>query len=171
MTLTYLGGKSIGSLMPLAVSAQAQLTTSLALPMLDLQARLAGAIEVSARVALTPPTFAASLQTALQLIANLQAQIALGLPDVAIDVSGTLLVIAELQAQVTALQVALDFAASLSASFGTGGIHAYLLDGTAGELVPGGVPGGTGGSERAYGLALVTTNSTTWSAMRTAFAI
>lgn len=112
---------SVGQVVPTTASLVA---TALA----DLNSKLAGALQLQASVTVSPPTLAASLQSALALVAALEAQIALsislGLPEVSVDLTVMLAVIADLNASIAAL-------ASLSVALGTAGVYVITHNGPA----------------------------------------
>ena len=145
MTVKHVGSMTLGSALPTALAAQGAIDASIGLVLPEIQAKLAGLLAVN----LIPPTIAASLTTALQLVANIQAAITVGAPAVDIQLAAVAQLIAELQAQIVSLQAQLAFSATLSATLGASGIHLYSYDGEAGELgselqaeLSGGFPGG-----------------------------
>lgn len=120
MSVQILGERTVGECIPSMLSVNARLLA-------DVQAKIAAAIALQARITLTPPTLTASLTAALALVARLQASIALGLPSVSLDLTAMLKVIAS-------LQVDLQAALAINVAFGTGGIAALSYEGPIGSM-------------------------------------
>lgn len=123
MSAVFLGGKTLGAAMP-------EVDAATALFINGIQPRLAGALAASARISVTPPTLAAQLATAEQLVAAIQAAIVIGLPTVNIQIAALAQLIAELQGQlaaISALQLALGTSIDLWAY--TGPAAAVSLEG------------------------------------------
>lgn len=157
MTVRRLGILTLGECVPIAASA-----VGAVLP--EIQAKLAGALEAQARLAITPPTLAVSLDAAVALVAALEASIAIGLPALDFQVAGLIAVIAELQAQISILL-------ALELTLGTPGIAAYAYEGPAAPLgseLQGAVDNDFGPTAPANALLLVATDAGAWAAMQTA---
>lgn len=115
MTAQLVGNVSIGQCVPTTASLVAAAVA-------DFQAKLQGALAIQAAIAITPPTLAASLAAALDLVASLQAAIAIGLPGVEIDLSAMLAVIADLNASLAVLL-------GLNIVLGTAGVYVFTHNG------------------------------------------
>lgn len=168
MSFAYLGGRTIGECVPLAVTAKGALDVAIGASLPEVQAKLAGAVQAQANIALNPPTLATQLNAALALVAQLQAMIALGVPGGVVDLTAMAKVIAELQATIGLLNTQVDFSASFSATLGASGVHAYLWEGKSSDAVPGGLPGLPADAD-SWGLFLVTGSAATWSSMQAMF--
>ena len=143
--LTYLGGVSVGALVPGIMPVYAGVLA-----------------ELQARLTLTPPTLAANLELAIAMVANLAAAISLGMPGIDFQVSACLQVIAELYAKIQLL---------LGLPFATAGVELYAYDGRAvdfGPLVTAQIGGGLGGGapvDQMWAIIAATRFSATWDAM------
>lgn len=105
----------------------------------DIAAKLAGAIAAQARITANPPTLAANLQVAQQIVASLQAAVAVGLPTADFQLAALATLIADLQAQLAAL---------LNLRLTEVGVSLYTWDGaqnltSTGGILPPGVALGT----------------------------
>jgi hypothetical protein len=120
MSVVVLGERTVGEFVPAALSVNATLLA-------DIQAKLAGAIALQARLVITPPSLLASIAAAESLLLNLKAALALGLPSASLDLTAMLKVIAALDLQV---QEALSF----NIAFGTGGVMGLAYTGTVGAM-------------------------------------
>ena len=154
-TLTYLGGMSVGALVP-------GIMPSYGLLVAELQTKLAAQIQMVARLRVKPPTLVANLAMALQMVAALQAAISLGMPGVDFQIAMCAKAIALIRAKLTIL---------LGLPFATAGIHAYAYDGDAfsfGAAVAaetsGGLPGGTP-RDHINGVMYLTDVGAAWGAM------
>jgi hypothetical protein len=123
MTAQIAGQITVGQCSPNFASLVAQ-------AMAELNAKLAGALQLQASITITPPTMAASLQTAVALVAALEAQIALsislGLPEVSVDLTVMLSVVAEINASLAVL-------IGLSELMAVAGVAVITHTGTAGS--------------------------------------
>lgn len=133
-TYTYLGSLTLGGCVPLAALAQAELSASLAIQLPALEAQIAGILAVQASLTVSLPSLEASVAAAASLLASLQG------PTVSIDLAAVAAVLAELQASLGALQASLAASAAIAVTLGTPGVYAWSYQGTAGTLVPGGLP-------------------------------
>lgn len=127
-TTTLLATKSLGDCFPAVLAAVAKSKA-------DLAAKIAGIIEAQARLTVNPPTFAANLAIAEQIVAALTASISLGLPSLDLQVATLGALLVDLQAQLDAL-----LAINLSAA----GVSVYLYEGeqqatSTASIVPPGV--------------------------------
>lgn len=168
MSFAYLGGLSVGQIVPLALTAKANLDGALSVTLPEIQAKLDGALLAKVRLTASPPSLAASLSTAQSLVANLQAAIAAGLPNASLSITGLLAIIAELEATLGSMQARAAFSASFGVALGGAGVHLYRFEGAANQLVPGGVAGYPVDAA-AKALVLVTLDSGAWSAVQTMF--
>jgi hypothetical protein len=165
MTAYYVGSLNLGAAIPVALQAQVGLDAAVAVSLPDISAKLAGWIALQAQLILTPPSLGGQITAVGDLLLQLEASVSLGLPDVDFQLAAAAGIIAELEATLGALQAQVAFSASLSALFGVGGIHAYHVESTAGQVgadlqavLSAGIPGADSGVE-AYGVLLVATTS------------
>src|SRR5690606_12133709 len=119
LTVTHVGTMTLGSALPTAATAQLELDASIAVVLPEIQAKLAALVAVN----LVPPTLAASLDTALQIVANIEAAISLGAPPLDFQAAAVYELIATLQGQLVDLQASLAFSASLALTLGASGVH------------------------------------------------
>ena len=135
---------------------------------LDVQAKLDGLLNAQAYLTLNPGsvTIAASLQTALDLVAGIQAAIAVGveLPSLSLQLAAIADIIASLNIQLGLMALPTE-----------AGVFVYSYDGTAaafgGEVAAatsGGFPGG-GPGDHVNALILATALAPTWTAMQGVF--
>lgn len=121
MTAALIGQVSIGQVVPTTASL-------VATAMAEVNAKLAGALALSAAITLTPPSLTGSITSAAALLASLEAQLALslslGLPAVSVDVTTMLAVIGELNASLAALL-------ALTVTLGTAGVYVLTHEGDA----------------------------------------
>jgi hypothetical protein len=127
-TARLLGTRTLGACIPGAAAL-------IAAAKADVLSKIAGTIEAQARLTAQPPTLAANLQIAQQIVVSLQAAIAIGAPVLDLQVAALAKVLAELQAQLAAV-VALNLDQA--------GIAVYTYDGAIGNtstqaLLPPGV--------------------------------
>lgn len=157
--IQYLGSATVGDWMPASVWMQVQL-------LVDLQSRRAAQLALVASLQLVPPTIAANLVFAEQLVATITAQIALGiqLPTLQLQLDAAFAVI-------SALDIAIALLVQFQVAFGSAGVHGYTYSGPAnqfgGELastLSGGFPGGQP-SDQANALVLATTVPAAWAAL------
>lgn len=160
-TLTYLGELSIGAICPLAVAAQADIFA-------QLQAQLAGLLQLQAQLTITPPTIGANIKLVAQLLAGLEVSI--GLPGIDFQLTAVAALIAQ-------LNLSLGLLLELEVLFGTAGVFAYAYEGDALSFGPqlsaalaSGWPDGTGVAAKSNGIVLATVSPVTWSAMKAFFA-
>jgi hypothetical protein len=168
-TVTDLGGGSIGGHMPLALAAMASAEGAIALPLADINAQIAGALEATLHVAIQPPS--------IDLTAALAASAST--PGVAVDVSAMATLGIELGAKLAALEVALAAIAEIKAAFDAGGgvgVRMYRIDGEVGSMasalsghLSSGLPGGSGPAQTGVAFVLVAADSGTIAALETVF--
>lgn len=144
-TYTFLGQYTLGECIPLGASAVGVAQASLDVSLPEVEAKLAGALEVQAAVVLDPPTIEAQIETLLAAVANLEASIAL--PGVSVDVSAMAAAVAELEASLGALQAQASIVGALSLTLGAPGVYALHYLGSPEGVVPGGIPGVSGAVE------------------------
>jgi hypothetical protein len=127
-----------------SATALAQGAVSLVLP--GLQARLSGLVTLQARLAVTPPSVAASLDVLAKLTASLNAALSASPPVVsgAAQVAAVATAVAELQGSISALvsalaelAPALELSAEIAALLVGGSFVFYAYEGTLGDLGPG----------------------------------
>lgn len=177
MTLTASGRVTLGVCIPIAVEAQAQIVAGVSPTLAELKARLNGQIEVQARLVATPPSLAASLAIAKDLVVSIEAAIALGVPDAMVDVSAIGAAVLELEAIIGTIEAALDFAASLQAQLAAGGLYLYKYSGTAptlgGEVtlqLASGLPGTPAGAT-VHGVLILASEPAAVAALQAGFGI
>lgn len=168
MAFTHLGELTLGAVVPVALSATAAATASLNAQLPELQIKLASLLELSARVALVPPTIAASIQTVIALNASLVAALSVGAPAVMVDVSGLLAVMAQLSADIGALTLQLQVILGIEAQLGGASVHLLRYDGTASGLVPEGIPGVSAGAD-VHAIVVLASTSAAWGAIQSVF--
>lgn len=165
-TIRELGTLSLGAIVPGMAVAQASAALAVEAALGEIQAKLAGLLNVQAAL-LFPPLPTAALTGALQVVQALQLDLAIAAPS--LQITGIASLIIELQAQILALQASLDLV--LSFDLGAAGIVAYEYEGTTDTLgsslssvTSGGLPGGTG-SDPCFALILATSVPSTWAAL------
>lgn len=94
--LTIFGDVTVGGCVP---SVAAPIVAALA----ELQAKLAGALALQAKLGLHPPSLQANLNACGALLTALQAAIAIGMPGVDFQLAAVATLIAQLQAKIAAL--------------------------------------------------------------------
>lgn len=122
--MALVGTYSLGVLIPALLEGQIAVGITAA----QLEARLAGLIELSIRLGVNPPTL--DLAAVGQLAASIEAAISVGLPSIDIQASAVAAAILELQATLGTLNAFL----AVSGILGTPGIHVYKAIGTASEM-------------------------------------
>lgn len=164
--IEYLGGGSIGVLMPTTLQALAAADAAIAVPTADLEAQIAGAVAAGASITVTPPSFdlAAAIEGALQL------------PGVSIDVTMMASVAAQLNIELGVLEAALSLIAALRLPFTTAGVHAWKLEGAIGGMagalgsqINGGMPGGSGPQQEGFAIVLLAGSPVSIQALKTLF--
>lgn len=139
------GELTIGQAMPLLSAANVSITGAVGASLPELQAKLAGLVSLVAQITLAPPSLEASIALTQSSLVALQAAVAL--PDLSATLLPTLVLqIAAIEASIGALELQLDFAASIPLS--TGGLQMYVYTGTADGIASaavsqfnGGLPG------------------------------
>jgi hypothetical protein len=151
MTYALIGELTLGACVPIALEAQAAVVPAL-------EAKIAGLLDIQAALTVTPPTIAGQLAAAIEMVANLDASP----PSASIDLAGVAALLAEARASLSAW-------IAIGLSLGTPGLYAYTYEGTAGGLIPGGIPkGGTGAHVNA--VIFIASDGGTWTAMQSCFA-
>ncbi len=155
MSLTYLGSLSVGVIAPSVAG-----TIAVTLP--HLIAQLDGLAAAVAQLNASPPTIAASLTFANDMVASITAAIALGVqvPTLSVQLAAIAAFVATLSAEVAVL---LGYQAAL----GSAGIHAYAFAGQAnglGPAIPSTFPGGSP-TDAVDALLLVTAIPASWAAL------
>lgn len=169
MTITYLGGLTVGGAVP---GADLAVTAGIA----GINAGLANLFDqLSALAAYTPTPidFAAQIGVAQDIVSGLTAAISAGItpPSLGDQLALIAAQVATLTATIDGIEVNLDLLTGLQAPLATAGVHAYAFDGDTdsfgaeldGELA-GGVPGGSP-SDHANAVAIITTIPATWLAL------
>lgn len=164
----YVGGLTIGEVVPIALTAQGAIDASVGLALPELQAKLSGLLAIQANVSLQLPTIAGSISALLSLAAALQAALSVGAPSVAIDVSGIAKIAAQIAVDIGSLQAQLDIAVDLGLKLGGGSVHAYHATGQAIDIIPVGIPG-VGDTTEVNALILVAATSADWAAVQAVF--
>ena len=149
---TLIGSLTVGACVPIAVTANAAL-----LP--QLQAQVDGLIAAAAQLSVTMPGIEATLAAVAALQAAVQA--AFALPSATL----TLEAIAAIQAQ---LEASLAAILAINASLGVPGVYAYTYTGSAGDIIPGGIPDG-GTTAHVNGIILLASDAGAWTAMKACF--
>jgi hypothetical protein len=171
MSAEIVGEYTVGECIPIGVAAKAALDVSLGLQLPELQAKLAGLLEIQASLTLTPPSLAASLSAALALVASLEASIALGLPSASIDLSVIAGIIAELNIFLGQLNAQLALSLGFGVTFGTPGVHLLKAEGPiediGSELAPL-IQSLAGSGATGHALVLVATEPGVWAALQQA---
>jgi hypothetical protein len=153
----------------MALTANAGISASIGLVLPELEAKVAGYVEAHAQLLVNPPSLEADLEAALGLVAQLQALIALGLPSAGIDLGLILGLIAELEILIGSLSARLAFSTSFGLLLGTPGVYLVRHSGAVGDVLPAGLPGGSGPSQPVEGIALLATDAGAWAAIQAVF--
>jgi hypothetical protein len=125
---TLEGELTIGQAMPMLGAASASVTASVGASLPELNAKLAGLVQLIAQMTLAPPTLEASIALTSTALASLNA--AASLPDLSATLLPTLVLqAAAIELSIGALELQLEFAASIPLS--TGGVLMYAYTGTA----------------------------------------
>jgi hypothetical protein len=141
---------------------------AVALPIVDIEGRITGAISASASISIQPPSLdlAAAIEGALQL------------PGVAVDVTAMASLASLLNVELGVLQAALALILAVSAPLSTVGIHAYKLEGEIGGMggalgseLGGGVPDGSGPTQIGTAVVLVAADNGAAAALEALFAM
>ncbi len=141
---------------------------NLALP--DIQARLDALLAFH----VTPFSFSASLQLAVDIVANIQAAISIGLPSISIDAQLALVLelIGQLKITIGLIRFQLSIILDLQGLLVNAGAHLWHYSGAASALgadmtatLAAGVPGGSGGAANIDALIMATELPVTWSAI------
>lgn len=156
--LTYVAEANLALVCPLCIGACGPIIA-------DLEARLAGAIALSASLAVTLPTFATSLVSVFELLVTLLEAIAIGLPGVVFQLEAIARAIVAVEAKIALL-------AELTVSLGGGGAYVYTYSGPGAGLgtaltasLAGGWPDGASAGLPANAAILGTVEPTTWTTM------
>jgi hypothetical protein len=124
--LLYLGGMSLLDAFPIVVAAKAQISALSGAVLPDLQSRLAGAISLSAKLSVKPPSLSASIQLATTALA--QMRVAIVPPQVNFAVSAVAALITRLQGIIAAFNLALQFGSL------PGTVRVYVYTGRMGDM-------------------------------------
>jgi hypothetical protein len=167
MGMTYLGSETLSATIPLLASAAASIGLAVGTSMPQVSASIAGIIAAEAQIALNPPTLAANISVANQLVVSIQAAIDLGLelPSLSVQLGIMAAVVADLTIQLGILQAQVDLAANILSVLATGGVHLYVYDGVVsalGSSCPTSLPGGAP-TDHVNALILATSSGATWS--------
>lgn len=170
-----LGQLTLGACVPTALAAVGVADASIALTLPQLEAQVAGLLELQASLVITPPSIAASIALAQQLIVSLQA--ALTLPGAELNLSAIAAAIAALQVTMGGLQAQLALVAGLSLTLGTPGIWAFARTGPVGTFgqdfaaeFGGGLPDSGDPNLPTYALVFIASDAGAIEAMQTVFA-
>jgi phage tail protein X len=159
--LELVGELTIAGLCPLVVEANAAVLA-------ELQAKLAGCLSLQASLTVTPPTLAANLELATQLVASLTAAIEVGLPGVDFQLTVVAALIASIQGQLEALLAlqALMGATVIVWEYGgpASALGPALTSALAVEL-----PDGTPSASAVNGLVVLTPSPETWLSVKAFF--
>lgn len=176
--IVYAGDISIGAVEPTATAAFTADASLLASFSASASADLSATVDANANFSANPPSFAASITTLTNLIAEIQLAITLGVPSVNADIGVQFSAkIALLTALTASLSAQLTVLANLASLLGTAGVLAYSWDGTGATfgadvnaVVGTGWPNGATNADPANAIILATTTPATWAAMQTFFA-
>lgn len=159
MPTTYLGSSTVGSFLPTTLEA-----TAIALG--EVQAQVAGQLNVQAALTIGPPSYQATLDAAAALVASLQVT---G-PTATLQVSAIGDILLELQASLALLL-------ALSATLGASGVHGWLYEGRADGAGPGisgaigAAPPGAQPSDESLAITLMATTPAAATALRAVFGL
>ena len=174
MTANYLGGASVGSAIPLAVTAVAAADAALLAALGDAQARVAGCLQALASVTVSPPSVAAAASFGAAAAASIAALVTS--PTVGVSAAAAASVVADLGAIVAALEAQVAIIAGLKLTLGTAGLHLYKLQGEVGRMgsdlqgkLGGGAPGGSGASQLGTAFVLLAVDNGAIQALETVF--
>lgn len=131
MSAEYRGSLTLGAAFPGALTTGAKLNGAVNASLPELQAKLQGAVLAQARLTATPPSLTGNLEIARAIVAGVQAAIEVGAPGVDLQLSILEKLIASIQLQISDLEASASFAGSLTALFGTGGVHVFTAVGNA----------------------------------------
>lgn len=131
MSGSFVGVVNLGQAVPLAVTADATITSVKAPAIAELQARLAGVVQATAAITATPPTAAANLEAAFGIVSALEASIAVGVPSVDFQLAALAAARIEIEAALAALDV------SLGVNVNTPGVYLYRYSGQNQGIGPG----------------------------------
>lgn len=134
MPATYYGAVTLGGALPTALTAQAGLVAAVNTSLPEVQARVAGLLNVQAALVVSPPDLTGTIAAVAQVAAMLQA--AISGPTVTLQVAAIAVILAELEVILGLLQAQLAFAAALGATLGTAGIHMLSYVGSADQAGP-----------------------------------
>lgn len=163
MSAQYQGSLTLGQCLPTSLEAAAALDAAINLTLPDLQARLAGALNLQVALTIQLPTLQATLDASIALVAQLQASLALTAPSISLQLSAVLTLIAQLELFVGQLEGYLALAISLQATLGAAGVHLYTYSGRADALGPslagilGAGPPGSSPSDATGGILMAAT--------------
>jgi hypothetical protein len=174
MTAFYLGGRSIGSAIPVLANVQASLLAELNTKLGDLTARMAAAVQMSVSLAVIPPNIEASIAILTSAIASASAALTNPVAALNITVAADLLLL--IGVQIAALEVSLSVALELGELLLVGGLHMYLCEGAIGNFgndlqtqLSSGMPGGSGPTQEGVAFVLLAGSPVSIAALRTVF--
>lgn len=172
MTVVNKGSLTVGQCVPLALSAQVGMDSSINVVLPEVQAQVDGALDAQINLAANPPSLAGALEAALAVVAGLEAAIALGLPFVDMSVDANAALVLDLQARLGALNAQLSVAAGFGVTLGTPGVLFYTVSGftgvVAGELATELAQIG-GGVAECVGVVLLATSPAAQTALQATF--
>jgi hypothetical protein len=126
----YLGSKTLGQCLPLALSAQANIAGAVGIGLPEISGKIAGLLNVQAALTVAPPSLAGTITAVAQVALQLQA--AINGPTVTLQIGAIAALLVELNIQLGQLNAFLAFDMQL----GTAGIHMYSYTGPASALGP-----------------------------------
>jgi hypothetical protein len=160
MTVSYRGLLSLGEAFPIGLQATAAV-------LVPLQAKLAGLLQLTAQLTVTPPSLTANLTTAAKILASLQ--VSPGLPGFSAKAAGVASLLAGVRLQIEAVLV-------VQSALGVG-VHLFIMAGKAGlvggefasELVGGRL--GDPALTPVFGVCLMANTPAAESSLRTVFSL
>ena len=132
--ITYFATLQFSALFPLAFSLAAGFDLMLAQLLIELQAQLGGLTNIGARIAVTPPGAAATLNVLAKIKASLAASAKLTPPSVTFAVDGIARAGAALGARIASIQAQLSLAAQLTSATASGGVDLFIYQGLLTDL-------------------------------------
>lgn len=130
MTASYIGSQTLGTCLPLALSAQVAITGSVGIGLPEISGKIAGLLNVQAALTIAPPDLSGTINAVAQVAAQLQA--AISGPTVTLQVGAIAALLVQLNLQLGQLNAYLAFDMQL----GTPGVHMWTYSGPASSLGP-----------------------------------
>ena len=130
MAGAYLGSKTLGECLPLALSAQANIAGAVGIGLPEISGKITGLLNVQVALTISPPDLSGTINAVAQVALQLQA--AISGPTVTLQVGAIAALLVELNIQLGQLNAYLAFDMQL----GTAGIHMYSYNGRADGLGP-----------------------------------